>query len=302
MSGIRLGRLGSTGIYLHPTLIAVAGISFVSGYGLEFLVLLSSLLLHEGGHLLKASIEGATVKSVHLWPFGAVAKLERAWQLEPRAEVLIASAGPGQNILMAAASWLIQRTILPKLYPGMSFPLLELLVRTNLAMAAVNLLPCLPLDGGRILRAWLSLQTGYLQASRIASNLGVVAGLGMMIYGVMRFFTGNPYDPVGILGVIVTWGALAERDNSSFHSVAKLLTRQEELGKRGILRVEQLVCRGDLRVRDVVLRFRPARYHIITVVNGKLRELGKLTEGDILKAYYKGEILRRLDSLLQEPV
>lgn len=302
MSGIRLGRLGSTGIYLHPTLIAVAGISIVSGYGLEFLIFMSSLLFHEGGHLLKASIEGATVKSVHLWPFGAVAKLERAWQLEPRAEALIATAGPAQNVLMATVSWIIRCTILSKLYPGVTFPLLDLLIRSNLAMAAVNLVPCLPLDGGRILRAWLSLETGYLEASRIASNLGVAAGLGMMIYGVIRFFTGYPYDPVGILGVIITWGAFAERDNSSFHSVAKLLTRQEELGKRGILPVEQLVCRGDLRVRDVVLRFRPARYHIVTVVNGKFRELGRLSEGDILKAYYKGEIFRRLDSLLEELV
>ncbi|HHY35219.1 MAG TPA: hypothetical protein GX510_06265 [Firmicutes bacterium] len=302
MSGIRVGRLGSTGIYLHPTLIAMAGISIVSGYGLEFLIFMSGLLFHEGGHLLKASFEGAMVKSVHLWPFGAVARLERAWQLEPRAEVLIAAAGPAHNILMATASWMIQRTVLSKLYPGASFPWLDLLIRSNLAMAALNLLPCLPLDGGRILRAWLSLQTGYLQASRIASSLGVVTGLGMIIYGLTRFFTGNPYDPVGILGGIITWGALAERDNSSFHSVVKLLTRQEELGRRGILPVEQLVCRADLRVRDVVLRFRPARYHIVTVVNGKFRELGRLTEGDILKAYYKGEILRRLDSLLQESV
>ncbi|MBE3518781.1 MAG: hypothetical protein IMW97_00555 [Firmicutes bacterium] len=300
MSGIRLCRLGSTSIYLHPTLIAVAGVSVVSGYGLEFLIFVSGLLLHEGGHLLKASLEGAMVKSVHLWPFGAVARLERAWQLEPRAEVLIAAAGPINNILVATVSWIVQCTVLSRLYPGATFPWLELLIRSNLLMAALNLLPCLPLDGGRILRAWLSLQTGYLRASRVASNLGVLTGLGMTAYGLTRFFTGNPYDPVGILGGIIMWGALAERDNSSFHSVVKLLTRQEELRRRGILPVEQLVCRGDLRVRDIVLRFLPARYHIVTVVNGKFRELGRLTEGDILKAYYRGEILRRLDSLLQE--
>ena len=113
-----------------------------------------SLLAHEGSHAVVARRHGVGVRSVTLWLFGGVAQLEGEAHT-PGADFTIAAVGPGTSIglagLFGAAQFLLEKSGAP----GLAVSVASWLWQVNLLLAAFDLVPAAPLDGGRILRAGL---------------------------------------------------------------------------------------------------------------------------------------------------
>ncbi|MDQ4082392.1 MAG: site-2 protease family protein, partial [Actinomycetota bacterium] len=128
-----------------------------------------SLLLHEYGHALVARREGMDIEGITLWLFGGVAKF-RGMFPTAGAEFRIAVAGPlvslALGVLFILASWLGD---LPDAVDGVA----AWLGWINLVLLVFNLLPALPLDGGRVLRSALWRGKGdFRWATRIAASIG----------------------------------------------------------------------------------------------------------------------------------
>ena len=150
---------------------------------LAALGLFLGVLIHELGHAVVARLYDVEVKEITLWFLGGVAQFDEL----PRqrgAEALVGVAGPITSLLLAALSWLIWQYL--PMGPGGLF-IFSYLTLTNLALALFNLLPALPLDGGRILRSLLALAVPYLQATRIAAGVSRVVALLLGIYGFFTF-------------------------------------------------------------------------------------------------------------------
>ncbi|HHW18252.1 MAG TPA: hypothetical protein GXX30_05070 [Firmicutes bacterium] len=295
-----VARVGDTRIYMHITFLASALVLVASGYGLYLLVFASSLLIHEIGHLVAASLLGADVSKVEVWPFGAVGKLERAWQLEPQSEAIIAISGPVHSgILTAIASFI--ETVLAQKIPGgnvgAEFPLLHFLIRVNLGLAVANLMPCLPLDGGRFLRSQLALRLGYIEASRKVVCWGFWFGGACTGAGVLSLAWGLPWHWALLLGPLVIWGAIEEKDAAELQNVLTLLLRNERLLEKKAIPVEEILVNRDTRVKDVVSKLRPSRYHIFLVAEKDMSVCGKVSETKVLEAFYKGKVDLRIVDL-----
>jgi Zn-dependent protease len=138
-----------------------------------------SVLVHELGHAIVARAYGVEVRGITLWFLGGVAQFSDM----PRqrgAEALVAIVGPITSALLA-------------LLTGLSWPLaaghgatlfvLTYLTLTNAGLALFNLLPALPLDGGRVLRSLLALAMPHLRATRAAGSVGSVIAVLLGIYG-----------------------------------------------------------------------------------------------------------------------
>ncbi|HIC90429.1 MAG TPA: site-2 protease family protein [Anaerolineae bacterium] len=141
------------------------------------------VVLHELGHSLVAQAFGEEVRDITLWPIGGVARLsgmpKRPWQ-----ELLVSVAGPLVNVLLAfglalvALIWLgPDRIVSHYVLQGIFFPrrweLLPVwLLGANVFLAAFNLVPAFPMDGGRILRAILATFMSYTRATRLAVRIG----------------------------------------------------------------------------------------------------------------------------------
>ena len=176
---LALSALGQTG-----SLAAAAGVTAL--IGLIFLC----VALHEYGHALMARRYGIGTREIMLLPIGGLASLERNPD-DPRQEFWIALAGPAVNFALAgvAALGLV-------LFGGggddvvgaglLSGSLLDIALRVNLVMGIFNLVPALPMDGGRVLRAALATRMPTLRATRIATRVAQVFAGGMMAFGVMR--------------------------------------------------------------------------------------------------------------------
>lgn len=133
---------------------------------------LAALSVHEFSHLLCAVIVRAKIDEIELMPFGAAIRLYGLWEISPIKLMAISLSGPIGNLLFAfALSFVLflfpnlAQSITPHLYAG-------------IAVALINLIPALPLDGGRFLSALLALKIKRSHAVRI----GIYAGYALSFF------------------------------------------------------------------------------------------------------------------------
>lgn len=145
------------------------------------LVFFASILLHELGHALQARRDGMQIDGITLWMFGGVARFAGMFP-SAGAEFRIAIAGPIVSAVLGGGF------VAAALIPGLPEPadaVCAWLGFTNLALLAFNLLPALPLDGGRMLRAALWHWRGDLRsATRLAAGTGRILAIGMIGFGI----------------------------------------------------------------------------------------------------------------------
>jgi Zn-dependent protease/CBS domain-containing protein len=150
------------------------------------LLFFASLLLHELGHALQAKREGMEIEGINLWLFGGVAQF-KGWFPGAGAEFRVAIAGPLVSLVIGVLFvGLAAGAGLPNALDGVA----AWLGYTNLILLAFNLLPALPLDGGRVLHSVLWYAKGDLAwATRVASGAGrgfgflfIALGLAMLIF------------------------------------------------------------------------------------------------------------------------
>lgn len=159
-----------------------------------------SLLLHELGHALEARREGVTIDGITLWLFGGVARF-RGMFPSAGAEFRIAIAGPlvtaalgGAFIALAALTH----------FASQIDGVIAWLAYINLFLLVFNLLPALPLDGGRVLGSALwRVKRDFAWATLVAAGIGRAIGVLMIVSGVLAFFASGV--PSGLWLAIMGW-------------------------------------------------------------------------------------------------
>lgn len=152
-------------------------------------IFFASIVLHELGHAFRALKEGMKVGDITLWLFGGVARFEGMFP-SAGAEFRVAIAGPVVSLLLAiafgAVAWIGGLLDMPGQIRGVA----EYLARINGAVLAFNLVPALPLDGGRVLRSWLwKKQRSFTAATMSAAKAGKAFAYLLVTIGIMGFFT-----------------------------------------------------------------------------------------------------------------
>jgi len=162
-----------------------------------------SALAHELSHSVMALSRGIPVRSITLFIFGGVSRLEREPQ-RPITEFAVAVVGPLLSILLAVifgAAWFL----LGRGHSTLEVVLL-LLAWTNLSLGVFNLVPGYPLDGGRLLRAGIWGITGnHHRATQIAARMGQAIGGAMVLGGFSLALLFEPLDGlwIAVVGVFL---------------------------------------------------------------------------------------------------
>lgn len=168
--------------------------------------LFASVTLHELTHCAVARRRGLTVRDIILLPIGGVSEI-MGLPAAPKTERDIALAGPAASftlaIVLGLAAWLTGGRIWPPALTTGS--LVADLAWMNLILCGFNLLPALPMDGGRVLRAVLAGRGDPLRATRIATSIAVVLGGAMIVVGLLWDIW------LVFIGALVMLGASSER-------------------------------------------------------------------------------------------
>lgn len=146
--------------------------------------LFAGVILHELGHSVVALRYGYAIESITLWLLGGIASIEDMPE-DPRQELLIALAGPAVSVLLGGLCYLAF-LVVPPSFPSGRF-VLGYLAIMNVTLAAFNLLPGFPMDGGRVLRALLARNRPYAEATRTAASVGKSVALLLGFLGVLWF-------------------------------------------------------------------------------------------------------------------
>jgi len=153
---------------------------------LAALALFASLLAHEVAHALTAKRAGLRVEGITLWLFGGVADLAEEAP-DPRVEVRVAGIGPLVSLGLAALSGGGALALGAAGAPALVVSVLTWLAGINAVLAVFNLLPGAPLDGGRLLRAWLWRRHGDRDRATVdAGRAGRVLGLALVALGAVE--------------------------------------------------------------------------------------------------------------------
>ena len=221
---LKLGTIAGIGVFIHWTftfLIAfVVFINYRNGqkaiqiaWAIAFLIsIFFSVFLHELGHALAAKKYGIKTKDITFLPIGGIARLEIIPE-KPIEELLVALAGPFVNIAIALICLIFiglptdSKQFYAELSNGVdsnNFILNYFLV--NFWLAAFNLIPAFPMDGGRVLRALLSFKIDRHIATKIAARIGQFIAIVFVFFG----FFSSPF--LVIIGVFIFFGAQIETE------------------------------------------------------------------------------------------
>lgn len=216
----------------------------------------ASILLHELGHALQARREGMRIDGITLWLFGGVARFAGMFP-SAGAEFRIAAAGPAVSALLGGG--FVGAALIPGV-PSAVDGVCSWLGFINLALLLFNLIPALPLDGGRMLRAALWARSGDLTTATVrAAGTGRVLAMGLIGLGFVMIAFGDGVG--GIWLAFIGWFVLQAAGAEA--------------------RYVQASAPGALRVRDMM-----TPDPITTTPGATLEEVASLgRDGDAYDAY-----------------
>ena len=192
----RIGTVFGVPLKMHGTWVLLMAFYALSGFfsggaanaalslGLA-LITFAVVVLHELGHIAAYHRYGVETKDIILTPMGGIARGIGNIAASPKKEFIIAAAGPAVNVALAALSFLAIKAV-PWLSFGdsgvIAWTLTNWFLNVNLILLVFNLIPALPMDGGRMLRAALTPRLGFLPATRLAARIARWSTLAMAIY------------------------------------------------------------------------------------------------------------------------
>jgi stage IV sporulation protein FB len=140
-----------------------------------------AVMLHEISHILCCRLLGYHVSELKLTIFGGCLQIDPLFEANPGAEMIIAAAGPAINGLMVLGVGYLK-------FLGITHDYLSIWRQVNLLIGIINLLPAYPLDGGRIIHAWLSAKFGLKASARLSRMITAVVSVGFLLSGFIQFF------------------------------------------------------------------------------------------------------------------
>ena len=277
-------RWAGTRYSLHPLFVMLLAISAVTGHVLELMTLFTIVLFHEMGHVVAARWCGWSIEEVKLLPFGGVAEtkdgmVSPAWQ-----EVIVAAAGPMQNGLMIGLACLLQ-------WCGLwNEQWTSYFIEANLLIAGFNMLPILPLDGGRIVQAISSIWMSYHRTLVVGCWMSITASLALAVYALYPVFYHRSFDMnLLTLAVFLFWSNWVERRLVPYRFVRFLMNRPERLRtwEEHARLGTPIIVQAGRPVSEVLKRMRRDCYHLVYVMGsvGDIKQV--IPEQHLIDAYFR---------------
>ncbi len=273
-----LGSLWGIGIRLNPLFLLFAVLWIIVGAPVELALVCLIVLIHEFAHGLVGRALGLRVTLIELYPFGGVARIDEQMELEPFVERRLAWAGPAANLAMAGMGLAVYSRLLPGSEIALFF------IRANLILAFFNLLPALPLDGGRILRSYLTPLLGFRKATEHGALMGQILACLLLGFGAAGWLQGWLSISAMLVAIFLFFAATREKRQAVFAFLRSLGAKDREMEARGGLRGQLLVVVEETPLLEVFRLFSPQRYHFVRIMDRSRRCCGEVTETSLIRA------------------
>ncbi len=270
---IPLGTFCGIVCKMHFAFPVLMAFSLWLGYGKTLIASILALSLHEAAHCMAARAMGHRLDSIELMPFGGVAQMSTVYALRSTQELTIALAGPAVSLIVSMLSAV----------SGLTGPMVQAFLRFNLMLGLINLLPALPLDGGRMLRALISQRFGYVRATNVLARTGVVVGIIIILSGFWAALNGVLNPLLFLSGAYLVYAALKEQESLAAACLGALHSRGERLKREGMLPVRWTAVDKNARVERLATRLTAGVYHLFVLVDENMCHMETIDEGEVLR-------------------
>ncbi len=246
------------------------------------------LAVHELAHYVVAKRLKIACRGLVIQPFGVTLRLMDNRVSEPFYEVILCAAGPLANLSAAACLYLTC---------DLANADVHYLFVSNLSIAAVNLLPILPLDGGRILKAYLTARLGLVRALKITQTVTWFFVLFVGLCALCMLWNNRFNVSLMVLVSFLLFNMSAEKQSNAYLVMRQTAEYKQKLSAQKIMYVRNLAAQTDTPAAQVVARFSYDKYHIVHLFDAKQHPVGHLTETQILDALICGGGKMRLGEI-----
>ncbi len=218
---LKFGSIFGIPIELHITFLLLLLIFSIFGFIplLVIVLLFASVLVHELAHALVGRHYGAKIKKITLLPIGGVSQMEA---IPKGHEFAIAVIGPLTSIILGVVLFLFGSLFGLSMYFDLNWveltslkDIVRIVMSLNFLLGLFNIIPAFPMDGGRVLRAFLSSRMDYLKATEISVRIG--QGLAIVFAFVGVFY--NPW--LIIIAFFIYIGGMGEYQSTQMSSALK---------------------------------------------------------------------------------
>jgi stage IV sporulation protein FB len=270
-------------IKIHPLFLLLVITSLFFHMGYEMVIVFAIVIIHELGHVCVATAYGYRVREMELLPFGGVARLESSeYGWSPRHETMIALAGPMNNLILVVVGIVLHSIGI------WGDALTEFFNRTNFMIACFNLLPALPLDGGRILRAAYARTAGFQRATEVAIRMAFVLSTICMLIGILALSFGYIHYGILVLSLFLFVSAWQLKKQLRYETIRFLDSRRRSRHERP-QQVRSLAVSEITILQDVVADFAPDCYHVVYVLDQSHDVKGVLAERELIDTLFVRE-------------
>ncbi|MEM6497792.1 MAG: site-2 protease family protein [Pseudomonadota bacterium] len=283
---VLLAVLGSWSYYQGGIDAAVERVVFV-------ILLFGCVVLHEFGHALAALRYGVRTPDITILPIGGLARLESMPE-KPGEEAVVAIAGPIVNVIIAillgAYLYLSSGMQTAVDFESVVASLPGQLLLANIALVVFNLVPAFPMDGGRLLRAFLTSQIGYVRATQIAATLG--QGLAIA-FAVLAIFAG---PLLFLVAVFVFLAAANEKQAAAIRDFAARRTVRDVM----ITNLEPLSL--DSSIGDALQLLSRSTQDVVPVLDHDQQLCGFVSRRDLERAFKRDGPARPISDMVEADI
>ncbi len=255
-------------IFVIPAII-------ISGFAGEYLIVFISIVLHELGHMFAAVLMNFKVYSLSILPIGLSAQIDFGpGSIFKRIFVYI--AGPLTNLIIVI---LLTSSLQINAQSNSYF-----LISINVYLAFFNLLPTLPLDGGRIVNEIIAGKVGFFKAGRYMKKLSLILSIVLMVIGIAQI-TGSKHNySLLSIGIYILFLLRSGEGSEAIMNLKHIFYRRARLLKKGLYPARVIVTMEKTTLGEIIKNMDFDRFHLVHVLDDDLKLIKVLTEQDIIEA------------------
>lgn len=262
-------------LYIHPSLPILLGLAIIFGFFEQLIMVYLIVLVHESAHCFTALFFRIKLKQIEILPFGMTMLLDGHYIKNPKHEIIVVAAGPLSNMVISFAFLLLVQANLVDSETGW------FIITASNMIALMNIMPAMPLDGGRLLKAALTIRWGFVKAFNFTMAVTKVMIVLLAIGGAVLIYYVHFNFSLFLICAFLIVNIVAEKRSGSMMIMRDILYSKEKLNT-GIARAASIAATYDKPARKLLKAFGYNHYYLVDVVDENMRYMGTLTETQII--------------------
>lgn len=225
-------------------------------------------------HIVTARLLGAELCSISILPVGVNAVINQT-RLNRFQNALIYISGPLGNLLIGMALYLFEG----------KYTYAELAIKINISLAIFNMLPILPMDGGRCVFEVIGGRIGMFRASRYMVKISVIMSLLIIITGALAVINKIYNVSLVLIGIYILSGLRENKKEIASMNIRNFIYRRSRILRKGVYSARNIVVMKNSKLSDGIKSMDYAdMFHIVYILDDEMKIIHIMTEQEVIDA------------------